>query len=266
VVPPGGECEIKVTLRPKAGQTNIEKHIVVVSNDPVQPKLILTMKGKLLVDVEAVPPSVQMMNLAPGEPGIATVSVERSLDSAATVTSAHIEDTKSFSIRAIETKPGALATYEVRFAGGEVGTASTNVIVETTGEHTPKLTVPVRASASYNLVYPKRVKITRDGSGRLEHALRISTRRGDAPKIGKVEDPDGLLEIEVLEAKGTSVEIRLKVREDAVAAIDERGRHTLWVHTNDPDEPKLELEYTVQTAERRKPPRAKPTEPATAVH
>ena len=145
MVPPGGECEIKVTLRPKAGQTNIEKHIVVVSNDPVQPKLTLTMKGKLLVDVEAVPPSVQMMNLAPGEPGIATVSVERSLDSAATVTAVRVEDTKRFSIRAIETKPGALATYEVRFAGGEVGTASTNVIVETTGEHTPKLTIPVRA-------------------------------------------------------------------------------------------------------------------------
>jgi hypothetical protein len=247
VVPPGGECEIKVTLSPKAGQTNIEKHIVVVSNDPVQPKLTLTMKGKLLVDVEAVPPSVQLMNLAPREPGVATVSVQRSRDSAATVTSARIEDTKRFSIRAIETKPGALATYEVRFAGGEVGTAATNVIVETTGEHTPKLTIPVRASASYNLVYPKRVRLTRSASGRFEHDLRISTRRGDAPKIGKVEDPDGLLEIEVLAAKGTSVEIRLELREDAAAAIDEGGRHTLWVHTNDPDEPKVELEYTVQT-------------------
>lgn len=247
MVPPGGECEIKVTLRPKGGQTNIEKHIVVVSNDPVQPKLTLTMKGKLLVDVDASPPSVQLMNLAPGEPGVATVSVERSRDSVATVTSVRIEDPKRFSIRAIETKPGALATYEVRFAGGEVGTASTNVVVETTGQHTPALTIPVRATAVYNLVYPKRVRITRGASGRLEHGLQISTRRGDAPKIGKVEDPDGLLEIEVLAAKGTSVEIRLQVREDAVATLDERGRHTLFVHTNDPDEPKLELEYTVQT-------------------
>jgi hypothetical protein len=247
VVPPGGECEIKVTLSPKAGQTNIEKHIVVVSNDPAQPKLTLTMKGELLVDVEAVPPSVQIMNLAPGEPGVATVSVERSKGSVATVTSVRVEDAKRFSIRAIETKPGALATYEVRFAGGEVGTTSTKVVVETTGEHTPKLTIPVRASAAYNLVYSKRVRITKGASGRFEHDLRISTRRGDAPKIGKVEDPDGLLEIEVLEAKGTSVEIRLRVREDAVAAIDEGGRHTLWVHTNDPDEPKLELGYTVQT-------------------
>jgi len=129
VVPPGGECEIKVTLRPKGGHTKIEKDVVVFTNDPEQPRFTLTMKGTLLVDVEAVPPSLQMMNLAPGEAGIATVSVERSKDSAATVKSVRIDDTKRFSIREIEAQPGALATYEVRFAGGSVGATATKVSI-----------------------------------------------------------------------------------------------------------------------------------------
>jgi hypothetical protein len=248
VVPPGGECEIKVTLRPKGGHTEIEKDVVVFSNDPEQPRFTLTMKGTLLVDMEAVPPSLQMMNLAPGEPGIASVSVQRSKDSAAAVKSVRVEDTERFSIRELETQPGALATYEVRFAGGKVGTTATKVVIDTTGEHTPKLTIPVRASAAYNLVYPKRVTLTRRGDGRYEQSLRISTRRGDPPKIRKVEDPDGLLDIEVLEPDGPKVEIRLRVREREAAKVDEHAAHELLVHTNDPDEPKLELEYTLRTA------------------
>jgi hypothetical protein len=247
VVPPGGECEIKVTLRPKGGHAEIKKNVVVFSNDPEQPRFTLTMKGTLLVDMEAVPPSVQMMNLALGEPGIASVSVERSQGSAAAVKSVRVEDTKRFSIREIETRPGALATYEVRFAGGNVGTTTTNVIVETTGEHTPRLTIPVRASAAHNLIYPKRVTLTRRASGPFEQNLRISTRRGDPPKIGKVEDPDGLLDIEVLEPDGPTVDIRLRVRENETAKVDEHAAHKLWVHTNDPGEPKLELEYNLRT-------------------
>lgn len=246
MVPPGGECEIKVTLKPKGGHTTIEKSVVVISNDPEQPKFALTMRGTLLVDVDAVPPSVQLANLAPGEPGVATVSVERSKGSAATVKSVRIEDTERFTIREIETQPGALATYEVRFAGGKVGNVSTKVIVETTGEHTPRLTIPVRASTVYNLVYPARLTFTRSASGTFEQDLRISTRRGAPPEIGKVEDPDGLLDIEVQGATGPSVNIRLRVREDATN-LDERVRHKLWVHTNDPDEPKLELEYNLRT-------------------
>ena len=188
-----------------------------------------------------------MVNLAPGEPGTATVSVERSQGSTASVKSVRVEDTKRFSIREVEPQLGALATYEVRFAGGDVGTAATKVVIETTGEHTPRLTIPVRASAVYNLSYPKRVTLVRRGTGPFEQTLRISTRRGDPPKIEKVEDPDGLLDIEVLEADGPRVGIRLRLRENATAKIDERAAHELLVHTNDPDEPKVAIEYNLRS-------------------
>lgn len=248
MIPPGGEGEIKVTLKPKGGHTGIEKKVIVFSNDPQQPQFALTMKGRLLVDMEASPPTVQLMNLAPGEPGVATVSVERSQDSTATVKSVKIEDTERFSIREIDTLPGALATYEVRFVGGKVGSTATKVIVETTGEHTPQLTIPVRASAVYNLIYPKRITLTRNAGGAFEQNVRISTRRGGPPKIGKVEDPDGLLDIEVLAPDGPTVNIRLRLRNPETTTIDEKAKHALIVHTNDHDEPKLALEYNLRTA------------------
>lgn len=248
MIPPGGEGEIKVTLKPKGGHSAIEKKVIVFSNDPDQPQFGLTMKGRLLIDMEAVPASVQLANLAPGEAGVATVSVSRNKDSSAVVKSVQIEDTERFSIKEIATSPGALATYEVRFAGGKVGTTATKIIVETTGEYTPTLTIPVRANAAYNLIYPKRVTLTRNASGTFEQNLRVSTRRGDPPKVGKVEDPDGLLDIEIGAANGTAVNIRLRVREPDTAKVDDKAMHTLWVHTDDRDEPKVKVEYNLRNA------------------
>jgi hypothetical protein len=246
VIPPGGEGKIKVTLRPKGQHTEIEKSIIVLSNDPEQPRFTLTMKGSLLVDVIAQPATLVLRDLVPGESGAETFSLLPTEGSTAAVASVRIEDAELFSIRAIETAPGALATYAVGFRGRrELGTSTTSIIVATTGENTPELTVPVRASVASNLRYPKRFGFTRRVGKPLEQTVRITTRRGDAPKIGKVEDPDGLLDVEVLEPEGPTTSIRVRVREDEPTGPGSGGPHTLIVHTDDPDEPRLELEYRV---------------------
>lgn len=218
----------------------------MLSNDPEQPRFTLTMKGSLLVDMIAEPAALTLRDLPPGEPGAETFSLRLAEGSTATVASIRIEDTDLFSIRAIETAPGALATYEVGFRGRkEVGASTTSIIVATTGENTPELAIPVHASVAFNLRYPKRFGFTRRGGKPLEQTIRITTRRGDAPKITKVEDPDGLLDIEVLEPEGPTTGIRVRVREDERTKQGEGVPHTLIVHTNDPDEPRLELEYRV---------------------
>lgn len=249
MIPPGGEGEIKVTLRPKGQHTEITKNIIVLSNDPEQPRFTLTMKGSLLVDVIAQPVTLMLRDLAPGKPGTETFSLLRTDGSTATVESIRIEDTDLFSIRKLETAPGALATYEVGFEGlEEVGARTTSIIVATTGENTPELKIPVHASVAFNLRYPKRFGFTRRDGKLLEQTVRITTRHGDAPKIGKVEDPDGLLDIEVLEPEGPTTSIRVRVREDERTKQDAGVPHTLIVHTDDPDEPRLELEYRVSAA------------------
>lgn len=257
MIPPGGEGEIKVTLEPKGQHTEITKNIIVLSNDPEQPRFTLTMKGSLLVDVIAEPVRLSLRDLAPGTPGTETFSLLPTTGSKATILSIRIEDTSLFSLREIETVPGALATYEVGFEGRkEVGSSTTSIVVATTGENTPELKIPVHASVAFNLRYPKRFGFTRRDGKPLEQTVRITTRRGDAPKLGKIEDPDGLLDIEVLAPEGPTTSIRLRVREGEPTKQADGAAHTLIVHTDDPDEPRLELEYRVTAAaatQQRKP-------------
>ena len=49
----------------------------------------------------------------------------------------------------------------------------------------------------------------------------------------------------------------MRVREDELAKQDDGVPHTLIVHTDDPDEPRLELEYRVPASvavQQKKPP------------
>ena len=61
----------------------------------------------------------------------------------------------------------------------------------------------------------------------------------------------------MLAPEGPTVTIRLRLREDPTASVDPRAAHELWVHTNDPDEPKLALEYSLGSVSSRAPPKAR---------
>lgn len=248
MIPPGGEGEIKVTLRPKGTHTTITKDIVVHSNDPAKPRFSLTMKGTLLIDMTAEPASVGLHNLAPGQREAGSFSLLRSEGSTATVESATLEDTTNFSLHPLPAEKGALATYEVRFAGSdEVGHTTTNVIVKTTGENTPELKIPVRAKVTFNLSFPKRVAFVQRDGALLSRVVRFTTRRGDPPKLGKFDDPDNLLDIEVLPARGPTIPVRMGIREGAQAKASDGAPHKLFIETDDPDQPRIELEYSVNT-------------------
>jgi hypothetical protein len=251
VLPPGGEGKIKVTLHPKGTQTNIEKRIMVHTNDPEQAQFPLIMRGKLLIDVVAQPPFVHIRDLAVGKGGTGTFELSIAENSKAEIQSVELEDPEQFSLKKIDVQSDADVAYEVRFRGTKkVGTTTTRVVVKTTGENTPELFVPIRANTALNLRYLKKVRFARKNGKVQERTYRISARHGDAPKIKKVKDPDGLLEIEVLEPDGAMASIRLKVREDRLSEADGGGKHPLTIITNDRQEPRLEIEYTVLPASR----------------
>lgn len=267
MIPPGGEGEIKVTLTPKGNQPEISKRIVVESNDPEQPRFTLTMQGKLVFDVTANPTIVAMRDLPLNTPGTGTFALQLAEGSTAKIESVTIVDPDKFEVRRIDGTPDGNATYEVKYRGRDsVGNDATRVIVKTTGENTPELTIAVQASAALNLRYVNKVRFSyRDGALQ-ERILRISARQGDAPKIQKLEDPDGLLDIEVLDPQGPMASVRLTVREDklqALATEARAGMHKLIVHTNDKQEPRIEIEYSVapaSTANKAKPTGAAPPE------
>jgi hypothetical protein len=249
VIPPGGEGEIKVTLTPKGNAPEISKKIVVESNDPEQPKFTLTMHGSLIFDATANPSMVSMRDLALNTPGTGTFKLQMAEGTTAKVVSVTVMNPEKFEVRRLDGAADGNATYEVKYLGREtVGSDQTRVIVKTTGENTPELFVAVQASAALNLRYADKLRFTwRDGVLQ-ERVLRISARHGDAPKIEKVEDPDGLLDYEVLESQGPMASVRLSIRQaqlEALAPEARRGTHKMIVHTSDKEEPRVEIEYSV---------------------
>lgn len=271
MIPPGGEGEIKVTLTPKGNHPEISKRIVVESNDPEQPRFTLTMQGTLVFDVTASPSVLAMRDLALNTPGTATFALQLSEGTSAKIESVTVTDPDKFEVRRLDGVADGNATYEVKYRGRDsVGNDATRVIVKTTGENTPELIIAVQASAALNLRYVDKVRFSYREGVLQERVLRISARQGDAPKIKKVEDPDGLLDIEVLEPQGPMASVRLTVREEklqALAPAARTGMHKLIVHTSDKQEPRLEMEYSIaaaSTAVSAKPARAKPAKPLEA--
>lgn len=266
MIPPGGEGEIKVTLTPKGNHPEISKRVVVESNDPEQPRFTLTMQGTLVFDVTAEPSIVAMRDLALNTPGTGTFALKLAEGTTAKIVSVTVVDPDKFAVRKLEGAADGNATYEVKYLGRDtVGNDATRVVVKTTGENTPELFVAVQASAALNLRYVNKLRFAYREGVLQERVLRISARQGDAPKLGKIEDPDGLLDSEVLEPEGPMASLRLTVRQDKLQALAPEARtgmHKLIVHTSDEQEPRIEIEYSVAAASTTIKPKATGTKPA----
>lgn len=227
------------------------------SDDPEQPRFTLTMKGELLFDVVASPTAVNMREVRVGARAKQTFELQLSETTTAKIVSVTLEDPKNFVLKRTAGEADGNSTYEVEFRGAkQVGTTSTKIRVITTGESTPEFVIPVRAAAVLNLRYQKNVRFSRREGKLQQRMLRISSREGDAPKIKKLQDPDGLLELEVLDSQGAMASIRARVDEAKYMALDEQARlapHELIVLTNDRDEPRLELEYQIMPVSSTRP-------------
>jgi hypothetical protein len=249
VLPPGGEGEVEVTLTPKGNHEEIIKRIIVISNDPKQPRFTLTMQGKLLVDVKAEPSNLNLTEIKPGEPATVSFTVKITDPETTKIESVVVEDQENFEVHPLEPEADGQPRYELRFRGSKtVGNFGTRVEVNTTAPHTPRLNIPVRAAVVSNLRYGKRLHFTRRDQGFYSPNIRVSTRDGKPPKIEKVEDPDGLLALEILDPVGATVTIQAQVDKAKYEALSESQRrksHKLTVHTNDPHEPRVEITYTI---------------------
>ena len=249
MLPPGGEGEVEVTLKPKGNHEEIVKRIIVISNDPKQPRFTLTMQGKLLVDLRAEPGNLNIPEVKPGETAAVSFKLAITDPETTKIESVVVEDQEHFEVKPLEPEADGQPRYELRFRGSkEVGSFGTRVEVNSTAPHMPRLNIPVRAGVVSNLRYSKRLHLSRRGEGFYSPNIRISTRDGVAPKVTKVEDPAGLLALEILEPVGATVTIQAQVdiaKFEALAEHERRKARVLTVHTNDPDEPRVEITYSI---------------------
>jgi hypothetical protein len=254
VIPPGGEAEIEVTLTPKGTRPEIEKRIVVLSDDPENSRFTLTMKGELVVDVRANPSTVNFRDVRTGEKGSKELELKIRKPDETKLSSVVVEDKDYYRLEELEGSKPEERRYVLHFKGSKkVGSFTTRILVESNSEESP-LRIPVRARVVSNLRYTKRMSFVQKDGTYNKRLIRFTARDGVAPKLRKIVDPDGLLVLEKLDPKDGRISIKAQVDEKKLAKLDDEARaaaHYLYVHTNDPDEPKVELIYTIRDKPRK---------------
>lgn len=246
VVPPGGETEIKAVLKTAGKQGNLKKNITVVSNDPNQKNLVLEMRGVVVVDVMAEPRSLSFQQIGKGEAAERELKLTVSEPDRVKVTGVSIADAR-FRLEKISGDLATESTWRVSFPGSDqLGAANTAVDVAYTAAGAAQSTqIPVRLSVVGDLVYPKTLRFSKSQEGAFStRNLTLRSRSGKAVEIRKIEDPDGLLKVEIPTPKGERAEAKLSVL-DPSKDYSDSASHTLRVHTGDAEEPILEITYVV---------------------
>lgn len=142
----GGErAVIKVTFRSGRYRNRVTKHVYVDTNDPEQPRVVLTITATVKVEAEVSPASVYVGALKPGE------KIER-------LVAIRAVEAKSFKILDIKAdkplvqvgEPERLRAPEVGYRlsigygpAGKPGIIRANVIVKTDLAHTKEIRIPI---------------------------------------------------------------------------------------------------------------------------
>jgi hypothetical protein len=251
-LPPGGEAEIKAQLRTTGIAGPVHKQITVFTNDPTNPRLVLSLAGEVVADVVAKPRRVSFGEVAVGTE--ATRALELALGEGDNVRIAGVrsEDGR-FRVTYLGADESHGGNYEIKLADtSERGVVASKLVVSLTGGERDRFEVPVSATVVGDLRYPKTFTMQRRGDDFVATPVTIVSRSGKSFEVRSAEDPAGLLVASVTQASPS--EVRLEVTAtDAVGDDSTSTRGTLIVKTSDADEPTIEISYSLARLGRRSP-------------
>lgn len=144
-LPPGEETNLKVTFRSGSMRDRVVKHIYIDSNDPVEPRVTLTVQGKVKVEVEVSPRGVYVGRIEIGETVQRTVEVIPVDVPAFKILSTVVEDPAVKVGRPLpleDKRPGYKLVIELGPLT-EPGRISAKVKVRTDLPHTKEFQIPV---------------------------------------------------------------------------------------------------------------------------
>jgi hypothetical protein len=220
------------------------------------------MSGEVVVDVKMTPKRVNMGELRKGEKATGKFDLEVTEKDETKIASVTIEDER-FSLKRTSGNDTEGGSFEVEFRGEkELGRIRSEVIVATTGETPAEFSIPVSVNVVANLRYTQRLRFTKRKGEYRPRNLDISMRSGERVEVKKIKDPAGLLKWTVEETTNGRARVHIEVDEAKLGEGAIGQKNTLTVHTNDREQPKVEIEYTILEAPaRRSGPRGLKGEP-----
>lgn len=248
-IPPGGEGEIKATLSTKGRTGPLKKTITVMSNDPDNPRLTLTLEGEVVTDVALKPPRLSLGEVTKGEAATREFTATVAEPEKVSITAVTVDDDR-FEVQA---KDGAAGTYEVRFKGSdEFGRITAKVTLALKGADNPTLELPIWGEVVSDLRYPKSTSLYRKDGEFAPQRVRLSSRSGKDVKITSVVDEGKALKTELEQAEGKTAVVVLTVV-DKDKETDQPVRGKLLIKTTDPDEPEVTVSYVIQYRDLKSP-------------
>jgi hypothetical protein len=233
-------------LKTAGKQGSVTKRITVTSNDPKTPSLVLEISVEITVDVLVEPRNVVFKQLDKGAEATELLSVKVAEPDKIKVTEIAVGD-PLFELKMTAGDQATDSKWELKFKGSKkLGTFQAKLAIKYTAADAPQtLEVPIRASVVGDLQYVRSIHFGKSATGVFsEREVRFSSRSGKTVKIKKVEDPDGLLKIDVATPTGNPAVLKATVL-SAEGDYSKPTQHVLKVYTSDPDEPIAEVSYMI---------------------
>jgi hypothetical protein len=278
-IPPGGEGKIKVKVSTRGRKGNLQKTVVVQSNDPKQPRYMLKIKGMVEVIAAFDPDRLNLKNVAKGETVTQTVKLTgREMDKLkiAELVSSKPEELTAEMITE-EGKPAVKVTFKAGDKAGRISgriTGKTNLktpkeiflyvygqISEDLVAERPFVFFPGRAGAKAGSLLAETASIMTAPFRMRNQAvkLKVSSLAGKPFKVTGIEDPQGNV---IGTAKKENDEWHVFLM---LAKKPKSPRGVVRILTDREDQPAIEVRYNARTSLRpapnRMPPGVQPIRP-----
>ncbi|MCX6356559.1 MAG: DUF1573 domain-containing protein [Candidatus Aureabacteria bacterium] len=256
VIPPGGSGEISATFTVGNRQGPQTKHIYVVSNDPVEPKASLTLKGTITPPVSVEPTSISIYDKEGMEPR--TVKIAQTLKEELKLG----EVTQRLNLVTTKITPGTAEKGKKRYTlevslkpDLDPGRYFETVSIATNYASTPKIDIPVRIVINGDIqASPNRINLgSLSPAQEVSRTVTLSNSKGTAFTVTAVEiDNKDFAVTPASSSAAVSHTFTLKGKAPAAPGV---ARAKLTFRTDHPKQKSMEVTvYGYMPRETQRPP------------
>jgi hypothetical protein len=269
-IPPGGEGKIKVKVSTRGRKGNLQKTVVVQSNDPKQPRYVLKIKGIVEVIAAFEPDRINLKNVAKGETVTQTVKLAGREADKLKITELVSSKPEEITAEMIteEGKPAVKVTFK---SGDKAGRISARITGKTNLKDPKEIFLYIYGQVSEDLVaerpfvfFPSHVGAGADNllaetasiliaPFKMKNRaikLKVSSLAGKPFEVTGVEDPQGNV---IGTAKKENDEWQVFLM---LAKKPKNPRGIVRILTDRDDQPAIEVRYNARTSLRPVPTRA----------
>ncbi|MDP2990115.1 MAG: DUF1573 domain-containing protein [Kiritimatiellota bacterium] len=211
IIHPGEQTTVQVRLILKGRAGGQHKRVTIESNDPDQPRLVLSLIGKAVAEVELKPDRLYWGNLRSDAEEVKTVDIRFDESVPGHITGAGV-NSPAFAVDLETNKSGMAYRLRIRPVPPLVlGRFATNVWITTDSPRYPQISVPMQGRVVGDIyTVPDELWLASDTTQSVSRLLMVQSSRKQNFKIVRVEPPLPGVEVTVRSTlfKGYRIELK----------------------------------------------------------